>query len=175
MRAQATEGQKDRRSKDNKASLRPRGGEGGTLTGGGPWWLHTSAGPSQLPPAAWVGGWTAWAGARRRAARPHRCGRSWWSWRAHGWCPRWLLSCCADQCPCSSCPAGSSSRRPCSLGGRATVREVALEVLRRPGIRPPPLCSSPGSRSPCMLAKWASPSTAAIHSSWESTSAPTRT
>lgn len=31
-----------------------------------------------------------------------------------------------------------------------------------------------GRISPCMPAKWASPSTAAIHNSWESTSAPTR-
>ncbi len=31
-----------------------------------------------------------------------------------------------------------------------------------------------GQISPCMPAKWASPSTAAIHNSWESTSAPTR-
>lgn len=31
-----------------------------------------------------------------------------------------------------------------------------------------------GRVSPCMPAKWASPSTAAIHNSWESTSAPTR-
>lgn len=71
--------------------------------------------------------------------------------------------------PCSSYPAGSSSQGLCSLGA-GRQRESAWKCSRR-CIRPLSTLLQPGSHYRACQQKWASPSTAAIHSSWESTSA----